>query len=273
MQGYNAQAAAVAGGIVVAADVTANPTDSTMLEPMAARIGAAVARRHRCSAPAWSWPTPATGTSARIERHRHRPGTARRARGHRPQSARPATGAAARTRHRRSRRRLSAAPLQAEQARRVAVIARVIDGELLLRQAAELSHMSIPRVGELKWAWQAAGGPDRIRPHRLAGRPKRPPGPTRAARARHDMDTRLTRPAGRSLYRQRQAIIEPVFGDIKTNRRITRFLRRGHRQRASRVALDPHRPQPHHPPPAHRLNRSPPPTGRGPADPGGPIGQ
>ena len=42
------------------------------------------------------------------------------------------------------------------------------------------------------------------------------------------MDTRLARPAGRSLYRQRQAIIEPVFGDIKTNRRITRFLRRGH---------------------------------------------
>ena len=42
------------------------------------------------------------------------------------------------------------------------------------------------------------------------------------------MNTRLARPAGRSLYRQRQAVIEPVFGDIKTNRRITRFLRRGH---------------------------------------------
>ena len=42
------------------------------------------------------------------------------------------------------------------------------------------------------------------------------------------METRLAKPSGRSLYRQRQAIIEPVFGDIKTNRRITRFLRRGH---------------------------------------------
>ena len=41
------------------------------------------------------------------------------------------------------------------------------------------------------------------------------------------MDTRLAKPAGRSFYRQRKAVIEPVFGDIKTNRRITRFLRRG----------------------------------------------
>ena len=41
------------------------------------------------------------------------------------------------------------------------------------------------------------------------------------------MTVRLARPAGRSVYRQRKAIIEPVFGDIKTNRRIGRFLRRG----------------------------------------------
>ena len=41
------------------------------------------------------------------------------------------------------------------------------------------------------------------------------------------MESRLARPAGLSFYRQRKAVIEPVFGDIKTNRRITRFLRRG----------------------------------------------
>ena len=29
------------------------------------------------------------------------------------------------------------------------------------------------------------------------------------------------------LYRQRQAMIEPVFADTKFNRRIDRFLRRG----------------------------------------------
>ena len=41
VQGYNAQAAAVDGGVVVAGEVTANPTDSTMLAPMAAGIDAA----------------------------------------------------------------------------------------------------------------------------------------------------------------------------------------------------------------------------------------
>jgi hypothetical protein len=33
--------------------------------------------------------------------------------------------------------------------------------------------------------------------------------------------------AGGQLYRQRQALVEPVFGDIKFNRRTDRFLRRG----------------------------------------------
>jgi transposase len=226
VQGYNAQAAAVAGGVVVAADVTANPNDATMLEPMVARIGVAVAaatgeRAGVVVADAGYW------DSARIERIDTDPAlpdvlvATGRSLPDGPPAPLPEPDATFETLGYQQ-------ALQAEHARRVAVIARVIDGELMLRQAAELLHMSIPRVGELKWAWRDAGGPDGIRPQRLAGRPKRPPGPTRAARARHDMDVRLTRPAGRSLYRQRQAIIEPVFGDIKTNRRITRFLRRGH---------------------------------------------
>ena len=81
-------------------------------------------------------------------------------------------------------------------------------------------------IGDFKLAYQR-GGPTAMRTPRVPGRPKRPPSPTRAARHRHDLDARLARPTGRSLYRQRQAIIEPVFGDIKTNRRINRFLRRG----------------------------------------------
>ena len=32
---------------------------------------------------------------------------------------------------------------------------------------------------------------------------------------------------GSALYCQRQAIVEPVFGQIKANRRADRFLRRG----------------------------------------------
>lgn len=33
--------------------------------------------------------------------------------------------------------------------------------------------------------------------------------------------------AGAELYRRRQVMIEPVFGQIKFNRKIDRFLRRG----------------------------------------------
>jgi type IV secretory pathway protease TraF len=37
----------------------------------------------------------------------------------------------------------------------------------------------------------------------------------------------LASPEGRALYRQRQITIEPVFGQIKFNRAIKRFQRRG----------------------------------------------
>ena len=37
----------------------------------------------------------------------------------------------------------------------------------------------------------------------------------------------LATPEGRALYRQRQATIEPVFGQLKFNRQIQRFQRRG----------------------------------------------
>ena len=37
----------------------------------------------------------------------------------------------------------------------------------------------------------------------------------------------LATPDGRALYRQRQVTIEPVFGQLKFNRQIRRFQRRG----------------------------------------------
>ena len=37
----------------------------------------------------------------------------------------------------------------------------------------------------------------------------------------------LATPDGRALYRRRQATIEPVFGQLKFNRQISRFQRRG----------------------------------------------
>ena len=37
----------------------------------------------------------------------------------------------------------------------------------------------------------------------------------------------LATPEGRTLYRQQQVTVEPVFGQIKFNRAIKRFQRRG----------------------------------------------
>jgi len=38
---------------------------------------------------------------------------------------------------------------------------------------------------------------------------------------------RGSRPTGKELYRRRKITIEPIYGQIKYNRRIDRFMRRG----------------------------------------------
>lgn len=230
VQGYNAQAAAVQGGIVVAADVTANPSDTTELEPMTAKINEAITtaageRAGVVVADAGYWTTEVID---RIEADDDAPdvlvATGRQAPASPPEPL-PEPDLAA---HEAAVADHEAA-IEAEWRRRVEVIARVVAGELLIREGAQLLGLSVPKVGALKLDWERHGGPDAIRPQLLRGRPrpKPPKQPSRPTRARHEMDTRLASPAGRSMYRQRQAIIEPVFGDIKTNRRITRFLRRG----------------------------------------------
>jgi transposase len=230
VQGYNAQAAAVEGGIVVAADVCATPADSTVLAPMVERISDAVSAATGQGpsvvvADAGYWETTTIEAinadldlpDVLVSTGRSTP-TAPPAPLPEPDLDAHATAVA----------RYQQA-IDAEWQRRVKVIARVVAGQLILREAADLLGMSVPRVGELSLAWRNAGGPDGIRPRSLPGvpRPTAPRSPTRPARARHDMDTRLASPAGRSLYRQRQSIIEPVFGDLKMNRRLGRFLRRG----------------------------------------------
>jgi transposase len=228
VQGYNAQAAAVAGGIVVAADVTANPVDATVLEPMVRRASDAVQAAVGepagvVVADAGYWDT---DTIDRLEKDPDVAdvlvATGRCQPEQTPDPLPDADLAAYEHAVADHQRRVAA-----ERSRRIEVMARVVNGELLLREAAELLDLSVPRVGAYKIAWQNGAGPDAISEPRLPGRPPRPKQPTPAARARHAMDTRLASPSGRSLYRQRQAIIEPVFGDLKTNRRLTRFLRRG----------------------------------------------
>jgi transposase len=230
VQGYNAQAAAVAGGIVVAADVVTNPNDSLVLVPMIEQIDTAIMaatgeRTGVVVADAGYWNT---ATINQIDADDDLPDVLV-ATGRQTPRAAPAPlsepdlagYAAAEASYDRA--------VAAEQARRIPVIEQVARGHLLLREAATQLDLSVPRVFELKKAWLGGGGAAGLPPPLPGGvrPPKRPPAPTVTARARHAMDTRLASPAGRSFYRQRQAIIEPVFGDLKTNRRTTRFWRRG----------------------------------------------
>jgi transposase len=228
VQGYNAQAAAVAGGIVVAAGLSVNPSDSTMLVPMVTRIGDAViaATGNKAGvvvADAGYWTTEGIAV---IEAHEDLPDVLVATGRWLPDEAPDPLPEPDVTAYEAAVAAHDAA-IATERSRRITVIARTVNGELKLREAGELLGLSIPAVCNIRRAWNAGVGEAAVpAPNRT--RPRPPPRPTRAASSRHAMDTRLTRPTGRSLYRQRQAIIEPVFGDIKTNRRITRFLRRGH---------------------------------------------
>ena len=57
---------------------------------------------------------------------------------------------------------------------------------------------------------------------------RKTPGLTRQRRKHYlEMREQLATEEGKQLYRQRQAIIEPVFAQTKHNRRIDRFQRRG----------------------------------------------
>lgn len=227
VQGYNAQAAAVEGGIVIVAEVTANPSDSTMLAPMMTAIEHATA--DACDqlpavvvADAGYW---RTDLIEAINADPARPDVLVATGQHLPDQPPAPLPEPDLTDYHRALAAHSAA-VAAEQDRREHVVRRVVNGELLIREGAALLGLSVPLIGDLKLAY-ATGGRPAMRTPRIPGKPPAPRRPTPTARQRHHMDTRLTSPTGRSIYRQRQTIIEPVFGDIKTNRRITRFWRRG----------------------------------------------
>src|SRR5690606_5646443 len=189
VQGYNAQAAAVEGGIVVAADVTANPADTTVLDLMISRIDQALAAATGAHtgvvvADAGYWHTdlaadidndPAradlpVATRRRTPKEPPDPlvdpyppihaaplahdqvparadllvATGRRTPKDPPDplvEPDPAVHAAALAAHQDL--------LDAEHDRRLAVIAKVAAGELLIREGAQALGLSVPRVGEL----------------------------------------------------------------------------------------------------------------------------
>lgn len=119
-----------------------------------------------------------------------------------------------------------AAQTAVEQRRRAEVFERVDRDGLDIRDHLDELGTSIARahVGMRQWR---AGGADAIKVTRIKWRVQRPKGRTPAQVARDQMNDQFADPANRDLYKQRSHIVETYFGHTKSNRRITRFMRRG----------------------------------------------
>jgi transposase len=101
-------------------------------------------------------------------------------------------------------------------------------GEIDYRQAATEVGVSVPRVYELRAAYRDRG-PKALAPKHAAPGQARPvrKGPTTAQHAKHAMRLKLNSEQGRDTYRQRAPTIEGVFGNTKHNQGFRRFSRRG----------------------------------------------
>jgi transposase len=90
-----------------------------------------------------------------------------------------------------------------------------------VRRAEVLSRVERGDISILDAAAELGVGRSRVDQLLLARRRSLPPTPAVA------MAAKLATPRGRRLYKKRSATIEPVFGQTKHNRGITRFARRG----------------------------------------------
>ncbi len=196
IQGYNAQTVVSADQVVVACEVTPDPTDVGWLEPMLTataanveaagvtdRVGVAVA-----DAGYWSQANAeaeqALGIGLLIATTKsHRVGAS---------AAGEDEEAAARDRE------------------RLPIIARIADGEITRAEAARHLGLSHSWVSVLFTRYRRHGS--------LM---------SEATLARLAMEHRLAEPANRDRYRQRGWLVEGSFAHIKTHRNTSRFSRRG----------------------------------------------
>ena len=231
VQGYNAQAAATVQQIVVAAEVTNAPADASSFVPITTAVDAMLHRvgHHQpvgtivADAGYWSTQNATLPTNADVL---IATGKKRSDGGHRPLSV-----------------------------ERRFVIERVHNGELTLRQGAELlgisyvwfvdmaKHYTLDKEGVVASLEQRQAVIERVdagemsvraaaREVGLSGLKIRKlldshragiPDPTLV---RHNMEEKLADPGNQDRYRKRQSSIEPVFGNIKANRGYRRFARR-----------------------------------------------
>jgi Transposase DDE domain len=218
VQGYNAQAVATAGQLIVAAELTDRAVDVHELVPMLAAteanlagagvdepIGVLVADAGYYSA---ANATLDTGCDVLIATSRFRK---------LPASV-PKPGPEVPSRAERD-------AYEIERAGMVGALFVLVDsGQLSLADAAARAGISPSHASKLRLAWRRDGNEALRRKRAPNGGRQNMTSHRSAVRLR--MQARLATEEGRALYRRRSPTIEPVFGQIK-NRGIRRFQRRG----------------------------------------------
>jgi transposase len=217
-QGYNAQAAATADQVIIAAEVSNRGVDVEQFQPMVLAasanltaagvgepIGTIVADAGYYSADNASFETASDVLIATRNSHKlpDRP----------PE---PLHDSRAAFDHQE----------RARAVRFAEIFERVTNGEITMKDAAVETGLSVPRTYEFRDRWRRAGVEGLIR-KRLPNGQGLPPALRAEQITRHEMERRLTSGPGRALYKQRGQIIEPIFGQIKDPRGIRRFQRRG----------------------------------------------
>jgi transposase len=236
LQGYNAQAAATAGQIVVAAEVTATTNDQTQFVPMATAASENLTEAGHdgvgvflADAGYWSAANATTEVGAQVLiatrthswRRNDKPDDdklAVLAKVNRGELSQRQAGDLLGVSHTwvrdmtkryfgRDGQRITRSA-EPEPAEWLPVIQRLARGEISKRAAADELAVSSGRVN----AMLAHVHGEAIDP----------------TIARNTMNDKLTEPANAALYRKRQHSIEPVFGNIKANLGYRRFSRRGY---------------------------------------------
>lgn len=217
VQGYNAQAVATEDQVVLAAEISQNPGDVALLEPM---LQAAEANLDSVGVPdpigvgladAGYWSEDngnltlgmelliATTKGHRVGKVAEEP----------PPLSDPSP------------------TLEERAAARSPVIARAARGEISCREAADLLGLSYSHTCYLVAAYRLQGETALTLTCQPNGGGRSKPPPSTATLARRAMEAKLAEEANRDLYRQRGWMIEGVFAHTKTHRGCVRFQRRG----------------------------------------------
>lgn len=117
-----------------------------------------------------------------------------------------------------------AAAETAERRRRAVIFERIEASGQLIDEVLDELGISRANAFTSRRDWRT-GGADAIRLQRRR-RPRRPV-LTRGRRARNRMQTALADPTNRAIYKRRGDMVETYFGNLKANKGIDRFTRRG----------------------------------------------